>query len=194
MRYVLGTIFGMANTLSSFGGFLSSFIVGKLTNNNVSIRIPNVGCRGSILIFNVSAANVRTVAHCFLDFGRNLHGRCSGVHSVRHCENVVVELDEPGRRRYAIEGRGSTETVEESFVLLKTNESRWKTRLREAHPEYMISYCKLLYLQLVYTVDRTEYRVKYSIYFGSILSNFVRNIFFLRYFFIYNWKRLTLES
>lgn len=36
--YVSGTIFGMANTLSSFGGFLSSFIVGKLTNDNVSIQ------------------------------------------------------------------------------------------------------------------------------------------------------------
>lgn len=35
----LGTIFGMANTLSSFGGFLSSYIVGKLTNNNVSIDV-----------------------------------------------------------------------------------------------------------------------------------------------------------
>lgn len=35
----IGTIFGMANTLSSFGGFLSSYIVGKLTNNNVSLEI-----------------------------------------------------------------------------------------------------------------------------------------------------------
>lgn len=32
-----GTIFGMANTLSSFGGFLSSFMVGTLTNNNVRL-------------------------------------------------------------------------------------------------------------------------------------------------------------
>lgn len=29
-----GTIFGMANTLSSFGGFVSSWMVGTLTNNN----------------------------------------------------------------------------------------------------------------------------------------------------------------
>jgi len=40
--YVVGTIFGMANTLSSFGGFLSSYIVGKLTNNNVSENAFNI--------------------------------------------------------------------------------------------------------------------------------------------------------
>lgn len=40
--YVAGTIFGMANTLSSFGGFLSSYIVGKLTNNNVSKNAFNI--------------------------------------------------------------------------------------------------------------------------------------------------------
>lgn len=32
-----GTIFGMANTLSSFGGFVSAYMVGVLTNDNVSI-------------------------------------------------------------------------------------------------------------------------------------------------------------
>lgn len=31
-----GTIFGMANSLSSFGGFLSTWMVGALTYNNVS--------------------------------------------------------------------------------------------------------------------------------------------------------------
>lgn len=31
-----GTIFGMANTLSSFGGFVSAWLVGVLTYNNVS--------------------------------------------------------------------------------------------------------------------------------------------------------------
>ena len=31
-----GTIFGMANTLSSIGGFLSSLMVGMLTQDNVS--------------------------------------------------------------------------------------------------------------------------------------------------------------
>lgn len=34
---VAGTIFGMANTLSSLGGFLSSLMVGMLTQDNVSI-------------------------------------------------------------------------------------------------------------------------------------------------------------
>lgn len=32
-----GTIFGMANTLSSLGGFLSTVMVADLTKNNVSI-------------------------------------------------------------------------------------------------------------------------------------------------------------
>lgn len=32
-----GTIFGLANTLSSLGGFLSAFMVGTLTYHNVSI-------------------------------------------------------------------------------------------------------------------------------------------------------------
>ena len=32
-----GTIFGLANTLSSFGGFLSTWIVGVLTFENVSL-------------------------------------------------------------------------------------------------------------------------------------------------------------
>lgn len=31
-----GTIFGMANTLSSFGGFASAYMVGVLTNESVS--------------------------------------------------------------------------------------------------------------------------------------------------------------
>lgn len=31
-----GTIFGMANSLSSFGGFLSTWMVGALTFDNVS--------------------------------------------------------------------------------------------------------------------------------------------------------------
>lgn len=32
-----GTIFGLANTLSSIGGFVSTFMVGALTENNVSV-------------------------------------------------------------------------------------------------------------------------------------------------------------
>lgn len=33
-----GTIFGMANTLSSFGGFLSAYMVGTLTKDDVSVE------------------------------------------------------------------------------------------------------------------------------------------------------------
>lgn len=33
-----GTIFGMANTLSSLGGFLSAYMVGVLTNDDVRIH------------------------------------------------------------------------------------------------------------------------------------------------------------
>lgn len=41
-----GTIFGMANTLSSFGGFVSAYMVGVLTNDNVSHSYSNE-CRES---------------------------------------------------------------------------------------------------------------------------------------------------
>lgn len=34
-----GTIFGLANTLSSLGGFLSTLMVGTLTKDNVSITL-----------------------------------------------------------------------------------------------------------------------------------------------------------
>lgn len=37
-----GTIFGMANTLSSLGGFLSAFMVGTLTYHDVSGHLPDV--------------------------------------------------------------------------------------------------------------------------------------------------------
>lgn len=37
-----GTIFGMANTLSSFGGWASSFMVGVLTNEDVSFDLTVV--------------------------------------------------------------------------------------------------------------------------------------------------------
>ena len=38
-----GTIFGMANTLSSFGGFVSAWMVGVLTEGNVRIKLE--GCK-----------------------------------------------------------------------------------------------------------------------------------------------------
>jgi ACS family sodium-dependent inorganic phosphate cotransporter len=57
-----GTIFGMANTLSSFGGFLSSFIVGKLTNNNQTFE---QWC----IVFWILAATYMVGASVFLIFG-----------------------------------------------------------------------------------------------------------------------------
>lgn len=45
-----GTIFGMANTLSSFGGWLSAYMVGVLTYQNVS----NFNFMGAILSLNLS--------------------------------------------------------------------------------------------------------------------------------------------
>lgn len=37
-----GTIFGLANTVSSIGGYLSTFIVGTLTSKNVCITLPSI--------------------------------------------------------------------------------------------------------------------------------------------------------
>jgi hypothetical protein len=42
---VAGTIFGMANTLSSLGGFLSSLMVGMLTQDNVSAHHNKLSVR-----------------------------------------------------------------------------------------------------------------------------------------------------
>lgn len=47
-----GTIFGMANTLSSLGGFLSAYMVGTLTYNNVSIyslSLTRIGMKREIM-------------------------------------------------------------------------------------------------------------------------------------------------
>ncbi|CAH1715815.1 unnamed protein product [Aphis gossypii] len=57
-----GTIFGMANTLSSFGGSLSSYIVGKLTNNNQTFE---QWC----IVFWILAATYMCGAMVFLIFG-----------------------------------------------------------------------------------------------------------------------------
>jgi len=57
-----GTIFGMANTLSSFGGTLSSYIVGKLTNNNQTFE---QWC----IVFWILAGTYMCGAMVFLIFG-----------------------------------------------------------------------------------------------------------------------------
>ncbi|VVC33105.1 Major facilitator superfamily,Major facilitator superfamily domain [Cinara cedri] len=57
-----GTIFGMANTLSSFGGFLSSYIVGKLTNNNQTFEQWRI-------VFWILAITYMCGALIFLIFG-----------------------------------------------------------------------------------------------------------------------------
>lgn len=57
-----GTIFGMANTLSSFGGFLSSYIVGKLTNNNQTFEQWTI-------VFWILAMTYMCGALIFLIFG-----------------------------------------------------------------------------------------------------------------------------
>nr|CAD7265695.1 unnamed protein product [Timema shepardi] len=74
----LGTIFGMANTLSSLGGFLSSFMVGSLTYNNVKLVL--FGSPGSS-----TSANIRTVEEgvhvccCVLSKHTSSGGECSCV-------------------------------------------------------------------------------------------------------------------
>lgn len=57
-----GTIFGMANTLSSLGGFLSSYIVGKLTNNNQTFEQWRI-------VFWIMVATYMCGALVFLIFG-----------------------------------------------------------------------------------------------------------------------------
>lgn len=57
-----GTIFGMANTLSSLGGGISSFMVGKLTYQNQKFQQWSI-------VFWVLAATYTTGALTFLIFG-----------------------------------------------------------------------------------------------------------------------------
>lgn len=40
-----GTVFGLANTVSSIGGYLSTYIVGTLTSKNVSVSLTSVWCQ-----------------------------------------------------------------------------------------------------------------------------------------------------
>ncbi|XP_060804821.1 sialin [Amyelois transitella] len=57
-----GTIFGMANTLSSFGGWLSTFMVGELTKDN------NTSAQWQIVFF-ILAGTYLCGALCFVIFG-----------------------------------------------------------------------------------------------------------------------------
>ncbi|PZC72560.1 hypothetical protein B5X24_HaOG210936 [Helicoverpa armigera] len=57
-----GTIFGMANTLSSFGGWLSTFMVGELTKENNTPEQWKI-------VFYILAGTYITGALCFVTFG-----------------------------------------------------------------------------------------------------------------------------
>ncbi|KAJ8712110.1 hypothetical protein PYW07_004952 [Mythimna separata] len=57
-----GTIFGMANTLSSFGGWLSTFMVGELTKETNTPEQWKI-------VFYILAGTYITGALCFVSFG-----------------------------------------------------------------------------------------------------------------------------
>ncbi|XP_013140906.1 PREDICTED: sialin [Papilio polytes] len=57
-----GTIFGMANTLSSFGGWLSTFMVGELTHENNTYEQWQI-------VFYILAGTYLLGALCFLSLG-----------------------------------------------------------------------------------------------------------------------------
>ncbi|CAG9788541.1 unnamed protein product [Diatraea saccharalis] len=57
-----GTIFGMANTLSSFGGWLSTFMVGELTKEHNTVE-------QWMIVFYILSATYILGALCFLCFG-----------------------------------------------------------------------------------------------------------------------------
>lgn len=74
-----GTIFGLANTLSSFGGFLSTWMVGALTYEDVSWKKENnkfhlkikTSLQSWFVYFNLEILS--SMANSFLDFGCYLH-------------------------------------------------------------------------------------------------------------------------
>lgn len=96
-----GTIFGMANTLSSFGGFVSAYMVGILTTDNVSTimryLITIVIITNDLLRF---AANLRPVADRVLDPSRCLHRWLFGVPP--HGYRRAAAVEQPtGNRHYS---------------------------------------------------------------------------------------------
>lgn len=72
-----GTIFGMANTVSSLGGYLSTYMVGTLTAKSVCLNCVVNSLINFKLIFLFNnfppAANLRILANCLCHPGYVLH-------------------------------------------------------------------------------------------------------------------------
>lgn len=104
-----GTIFGMANTLSSLGGFISAWMVGQLTENNVSFK-TNHHKLDALLILNLSLEHLRSMANYFRNRCRNLphwkfvilnngHRRVAAMEQSTGKERPTASRYAGGRRR-----------------------------------------------------------------------------------------------
>jgi MFS transporter, ACS family, solute carrier family 17 (sodium-dependent inorganic phosphate cotransporter), other len=72
-----GTIFGMANTLSSLGGFISAWMVGQLTENNVSFN-SKIDLTLKLIVYNLFLEHLRSMANHFRNCGCHLSFRKFG--------------------------------------------------------------------------------------------------------------------
>lgn len=87
-----GTIFGLANTVSSIGGYVSTFMVGELTSKEVnasSFRVRETS--GSDIDSGAFAANVRPMANCVRHSGGHLHLGLACFLAVRPWRGAAME-------------------------------------------------------------------------------------------------------
>lgn len=93
-----GTIFGMANTGSSIGGFVSAWMVGEITFNNVS---SNKTCAHTESGNNFSffAEHLRSVANHFRNRGCVIFGRKFVIPVLRQGRNSAMEQPAREKRR-----------------------------------------------------------------------------------------------
>lgn len=113
-----GTIFGLANTLSSLSGFLSAFMVGSLTKTSVSSAADEMSLSShNKLVTNaipwVFLEHLRTVADRVRNLGGDLHRWCPHlpVHGLGRAAALEQSAGEEEGRRKGRWGRGGRATA-----------------------------------------------------------------------------------
>lgn len=91
---------------------------------------------------NRVTANVRTMAHRVLDFGRNVHDRRLGIFNIWNGENIAVELQHEKRshERLIDQRIGNAKTVENRTVFVIEYRRRTWTSFRSYENEILYNY------------------------------------------------------
>lgn len=114
-----GTIFGMANTLSSFGGFVSAWMVGQLTEDNVRSKFFS---RKAVLHhFSIILEHIRSMANHFRNCGSDLSDRKSLI--LVYGKRRAPAMEQPARKERSANarlesGRGSS-IKEKQCIIIK---------------------------------------------------------------------------